>query len=119
MVLFSFDEPKRPENNEYIVTFPDKQVLNFNFVSIQLNRLNWRDYLRYPSPIAAALMAKMQFEPEERARVKLECLRMIATLKLDPARTQLISGFVDTYLRLDGVEEERFERELENLGLVE
>ncbi|ELR99133.1 hypothetical protein, partial [Gloeocapsa sp. PCC 73106] len=53
VVLFSFDEPKRPENNEYIVTFPDKQVLNFNFTSIQLNRLNWRDYLRQPSPIAA------------------------------------------------------------------
>ncbi|ELR98785.1 DUF4351 domain-containing protein, partial [Gloeocapsa sp. PCC 73106] len=75
--------------------------------------------MRQPSPIAAALMAKMQFKPEERVRVKLECLRMIATLKLDPARTQLISGFVDIYLRLDAVEEERFEKELENLGLVE
>ena len=33
-------------------------------------------------------------------RVKLECLRLLATLRLDPARMQLISGFVDTYLRL-------------------
>ena len=119
VVIFSFDEPKRGENNEYLVLFPDREVLKFSFVSIQLNRLNWRDYLRNPSPIAAALMAKMQFSDGERARVKLECLRMIATLKLDPARTQLISGFVDSYLRLNEVEESQFQTELKSLGLVE
>ena len=48
----------------------------------------------------------------ERARVKLECLRMIATLRLDRARMQLISGFVDSYLRLSAQEEERFSEEL-------
>ena len=119
VVIFSFDEPKREENNEYLVLFPDREVLKFSFVGIQLNRLNWRDYLRNPSPIAAALMAKMQFSDPERPRVKLECLRMIATLKLDPARTQLISGFVDSYLRLNEVEENQFQTELKSLGLVE
>ena len=119
IVIFSFDEPKRAENNQYQVSFPDRDILNFNFVAIQLNRLNWRDYLRKPSPVAAALMAKMQFSPEERPRVKLECLRMIATLKLDPARTQLISGFVDTYLKLNESEENLFQTELKQLGLVE
>jgi predicted transposase YdaD len=44
---------------------------------------------------------------------------MIATLKLDPARTQLISGFVDSYLRLNEVEENQFQTELKSLGLVE
>ena len=54
-------------------------------------------------------MAKMAFKPEERVKVKLECLRMIASLKLDPARTELISGFIDTYLRLNEQEEIEFQ----------
>jgi predicted transposase YdaD len=44
--------------------------------------------------------------------VKVECLRLLATLRLDPARTKLISGFVDTYLRLSQQEEQVFEEEL-------
>jgi Domain of unknown function (DUF4351) len=52
------------------------------------------------NPITAALMAKMHIEPGERVRVKLACLRMLAQLQLDPARRELISGFVDAYLCL-------------------
>jgi flagellar biosynthesis/type III secretory pathway protein FliH len=61
-------------------------------------------------------MAKMDIAPQERPRVKLECLRLLATLKLDPARMQLISGFVDTYLRLTPPEEATFETELAELS---
>jgi flagellar biosynthesis/type III secretory pathway protein FliH len=43
--------------------------------------------------------------------VRLQCLRLIATLKLDPARSQLIAGFVYSYLRLTEAEFRRFERE--------
>ena len=32
--------------------------------------------------------------------MKLACLRMLAQLQLDPARRQLISGFIDEYLQL-------------------
>jgi hypothetical protein len=57
-------------------------------------------------------MAKMRMEPSDRPRVKLACLRMLARLQLDPARRELISGFVDSYLRLTIHEEEAFEAEL-------
>jgi hypothetical protein len=79
--------------------------LQFNYDVIQLNRLNWRDFVRNQNPVASALMAKMNIAPEERPRVKLECLRLLATLRLDPAKMQLISGFIDTYLQLNGDEE--------------
>ncbi len=36
----------------------------------------------------------------------------MATLQLDPARTALISGFVDTYLRLNQQEEQAFQVEI-------
>lgn len=52
------------------------------------------------NPIAASLMARVQIAPGEQVQVKLACLRMLAKLQFDPARQQLISGFVDAYLRL-------------------
>lgn len=78
-----------------------------------------RDFLTQPNPVAAALMAKMNIPTEERPFVKAECLRLLATLKLDPARMQLISGFVDTYLRLDTTEEQVFQAAIDTMGLTE
>ncbi|GAA6623027.1 DUF4351 domain-containing protein [Scytonema sp. NUACC26] len=59
----------------------------------------------------------MRIAPEDRAKVKAECLRLLATLRLDPARIKLISGFVDTYLKLNALEEQVFQRELDSMGL--
>lgn len=57
-------------------------------------------------------MPKINISPEERPRVKSECLRLLATLQLDPARTKMISGFIDTYLKLNAEEEEIFKTEI-------
>ncbi|AIE76137.1 DUF4351 domain-containing protein [Synechocystis sp. PCC 6714] len=108
IVLFSYDRPLKPALQGYCVNFPDFPVLTFNYRVIQLNQLNWRDFLSQPNPIASALMAKMQIAPTDRPKVKAECLRLLVTLKLDPARMQLISGFVDTYLTLNPEEESVF-----------
>jgi len=60
-------------------------------------------------------MSKMQIAPDDRPKVKAECLRILATLRIDPARTRLISGFVDTYLRLNQQEEQVFQAEIDKL----
>jgi predicted transposase YdaD len=112
IVIFSYDAPRTPQPNIYRVEFPDKLVLEFNYSVIQLNNLNWRDFLRQQNPVASALMAKMNIAPEDRPRVKSECLRLLATLRLNPARTKMISGFIDTYLRLNAAEEEIFKAEI-------
>jgi predicted transposase YdaD len=115
IVVFSFDEPHRPEPHQHTIAFPDWTVLEFNFRTIQLNRLNWRDYLTQRNPVAAALMAKMRIAPVDRPKVKVECLRLLTTLRLDPARTRLISGFVDTYLQLNVQETQVFQSEISRL----
>ncbi|WP_396135057.1 MULTISPECIES: DUF4351 domain-containing protein [unclassified Chamaesiphon] len=117
IALFSFDEPYRPERDSYQVRVPGLQVMEFNFLTIQLNRLNWRDFLTQRNPVAAALMAKMKIDPADRPRVKVECLRMIASLKLDKARTFLISGFIDNYLQLNPVEKQQFQVEVAKIKL--
>ena len=54
----------------------------------------------------------MRISPQDRPTVKAQCLRLLVTLKLDPAKMQLISGFVDSYLRLNSNEETLFQSEL-------
>jgi hypothetical protein len=100
IAIFSYNSPKRLEPDVHRVDFPGFTVLEFRFRVIQLNRLNWRDFLRQENPVAIAMMAKMKMTSVERKRVKFECLRLLATLQLNPAKMQLISGFVGTYLRL-------------------
>ncbi|GBE94661.1 DUF4351 domain-containing protein [Nostoc cycadae] len=112
IALFSYDRPKKVEQDFHQVAFPNKVVLQFNYDVIQLNRLNWREYLQQQNPVASALMAKMNIAPQDRPRVKSECLRLLATLQLDPARMQLISGFIDSYLRLNAQEKEIFQAEI-------
>jgi Domain of unknown function (DUF4351) len=117
IALFSFDKPLRSEPNSYHVRVPGLQVMNFNFLAIQLNRLNWKDFLTHSNPVAAALMAKMKIDPGDRPKVKVACLRAIANLKLDPAKTFLLSGFIDNYLRLSLVEEQQFQVEIDKIEL--
>jgi len=101
------------------VVFPDRVVLDFRFRAIQLNRLNWRDFARRENPAASALMARMKIAPDDRARVKLECVRLLSTLRLNEAKMHLILGFVDTYLRLNDDEQKIYQTELEKLAPVE
>ena len=112
IVIFSYSKPKRAAISQYVVDFPDFKVLEFNYQVVQLNRLNWRDFLNQSNPVASALMAKMNIAEKERAKVKAECLRLLITLRLDAARMQLISGFIDTYLNLNPVEERQFQEEI-------
>jgi predicted transposase YdaD len=113
IAVFSYDQPQRPEPDAYRVAFADLEVLSFRFRALQLNQLDWEDFVDRTNPIAAALMARMRMAPIDRPRVKLACLRMLARLQLDPARRALISGFADNYLRLTMGEKETFGAELE------
>jgi predicted transposase/invertase (TIGR01784 family) len=119
IAVFSYDQPAEAAKTQYKVEFPSLKVLEFNFTAIQLNRLNWRDFIDRPNPVAAALMAKMAIEDKDRPKVKAECLRLLVTLKLVPAKMELISQFVDTYLRLNAREEETFQAEIDRMGLAE
>ena len=66
IALLTYDAPQRAEPDTHRVSFPDLDVLAFKFRTIQLNRLSWRDFVRQPNPVAAALMAKMKIAPEDR-----------------------------------------------------
>lgn len=112
VALLSYDQPLKVAPNTFSMEFPGFSVIQFQFRAIQLNRLSWKDYAKKRNPAATALMVKMQIPEDERVKVRLECLRLIVTLKLDPARSQLISGFVRTYLQMTRLELVELQREV-------
>jgi flagellar biosynthesis/type III secretory pathway protein FliH len=54
----------------------------------------------------------MKIAKKDRVKVKAQCLRLLVSLSLNPAKMQMISGFVDTYLDLSPLEEIEFEEEI-------
>ena len=119
VVLFSYDAPQRREPTTFRVRFPGKNVLRFEYAVIQLNRLPWRRFMRQENPVASALMAKMKMRTEDRPRVKAECLRLLASLRLDPARATVIGVFVESYLALTAQEMTQYERVMEKFTPTE
>jgi len=115
IALLSFKYPAALQESYYRVGFDDREVLRFNFDVVQLNRLSWRRYAKHANPVAAALMAKMKIAPRDRAHVKLECLRLLLTLKLNPAKERMVTGFIDTYLSLTADETKQYERKRNKL----
>ena len=119
IAIFADDEPDSLQPNSYQVKFHDQVVLEFNYALIQLNHLSWRNFWRQHNPVASALMARMNMAPEERPRVKFQCLHMLSQLPLAPAKKQLISEFIDTYLPLNAEEEQLLEAKIGSIEPVE
>ncbi len=65
--------------------------------------------------MVAALLSKMGYKDGERIQVKLEFLRMMSRMELDPAKTELLYGFFETYLKLNEEEEEKMMEEIAKL----
>ncbi|BAC89292.1 gsr1351 [Gloeobacter violaceus PCC 7421] len=69
------------------VEFPGFTVLEFHYRVLQLNRLNWRDYMRQENPVASALMAKMRIAPGERP---IEQVRTLSVAELEALSEALL-----------------------------
>jgi len=64
-------------------------------------------------------MARMKIRKRDRPLVKLQCLRLLATLRLDKEKSGLISHFVSSYLRLNSQEMRVYEENLETIPMQE
>jgi predicted transposase/invertase (TIGR01784 family) len=91
------------------------QVNLFNYQQLHLISLNWKNYISNDNPAAAALLSKMNYKHEERVKVRMGFLRMISRLELNPAKTDLLYGFFETYLKLTKEEEKEMYKEISKL----
>ncbi|MDF2937538.1 MAG: transposase [Paenibacillaceae bacterium] len=94
---------------------PNLEVLRFRYHRLQLRKLDWEDYVHSDNPVAAALLSSMGYNEEEKVRLKLEFIRMMTRLQLDPARMELLAVFFDSYLPLTKEEEQQVWQEAEHL----
>ncbi|ASN06461.1 RpnC/YadD family protein [Virgibacillus necropolis] len=115
IAIFSYDENYN-ERNEFMMDFPFFHVLSFNFMMLELRKMNWRDYITSNNPVAAALLSKMGYTEDEKIQVKKEFLRMLVKMEIDPARSELLNGFFETYLSLNKTEEEKLMEEINQLS---
>jgi hypothetical protein len=112
IVIYSHDLPKTTEPSSLNIDFLGWKVVEFNYRVVQLNQLNWQDFVNQRNPIASALMSKMQMGVEERPTVKLLSLQLLTSLGLNVAQVEQISVFIDTYLKLNTSEERVFEEQI-------
>jgi predicted transposase/invertase (TIGR01784 family) len=118
IVIFSYDVG-HDEPDCFQIGFPFLEVLKFHFYKLELKKRNWREYIESDNPVAAALLSKMGYQPAEKVQVKLEFMRMLTRLRLDPARMTLLTGFFETYLKLNSNEEKILENEVQKLDAQE
>lgn len=118
IALFSY-QGARLQPQQFSLRFHDLSVLDFRYRTVQLNQLNWRSYTDSKNPVASALMTRMKIRKSDRPRVKLQCLRLLVTLRLDRRKSGLIAHFVSSYLKLDGDEVRIYQRNLETLFQAE
>ncbi|MEI3614025.1 transposase [Pseudogracilibacillus sp. SO30301A] len=114
IAVFSYNKEK-DVSDTFIIEFPTFSVLEFHYLQLHLIKKNWRAFIRKDNPAAAALLSKMGYTEKERVQVKLEFLRMVSRMELDPARTALLYGFFETYLKLNEEEEKQMREEISNL----
>lgn len=112
IALLSFEGIK-VQPQRFALQFHDLAMLEFRYRTVQLNRMDWRTFLNSSNPVASALMARMQIREQDRPAVKLQCLRLLATLRLDERKCRLIAQFVSSYIRLNADEMRIYQRNLE------
>jgi hypothetical protein len=76
IAIFSYDQ-KRIEQNQFTVSFPFFQVLTFQFLMLELKKMDWRSFIHTKNPVAAALLSKIGYTEKEKVQVKKEFLRML------------------------------------------
>lgn len=104
---------KEPDTFSWEFSFLD--VLQFRYFSLQLQHQDWRKFVRIDNPVAAALLSSMGYNKSERIKVYLEFIRMMAHMKLNPAKMELLAVFFEAYLKLNHKEEIILQSEIKRL----
>src|SRR5690625_461358 len=120
IAILTFKE--QPNDQQYVITFNDLEIMKFEYFTLHLASLNWRSFIRKPNPVAAALLGKMGYTKSEKVRIKVEFFRMMNDLKIDKDKSRFLLQFLEVYMPLSETEEDEvmaeLKRETENFDIA-
>ena len=113
IAIFTNDDVKE-EINMLEMRLPEHFILRFQFLKVELRNKDWRKFIKFDNPVAAALLAKMGYKNSERRELRFEYLRMLLRLRiqLDEARLALVMSIADLYFEPDIGEDQELLRQL-------
>ena len=114
IAVFSYNE-KKELPTAFTIDIPSFRIIDFHYQQLHLINKNWRSYIKMTNPVVAAFLSKMNYTEKERVQVKIEFLRMVSRMELDPAKMELVYGFFETYLKLNEMEEKQMHEEINKL----
>ena len=110
IVVFTDDAKwRKPVADTFDIRLGEEVYMHFKYHLIKLKHFDYRQFLESDNPLAFALMAKMDYKPSQRVRLKADFLRWILGIPIDPARRSLLVDFVETYVALNRKEEVEFD----------
>jgi len=113
IAIFLSDEGEE-EPDVFEMALPEREILRFSFLKVELKKLNWRRFVSSDNPVAAALLVKMGYNKKEKREIRAAYLRMILRLRIkqDEARMALLMSVADIYFEPDRTEDEEILLEL-------
>lgn len=112
-ILINLKGGKAGIQQEVLAEGFEPETARFRYRAFSLSGCLAEDYLSLAQPLAWALAALMRRGRWSRAEHKMECLRRIATNRLEPDRSWLLVNWVGTYLQFKGRDAAAFERLLD------
>lgn len=102
IALFTWsDTPRWEQPGTYTIESANFQSVRFEYRVVQLNRLDYRNFITLRNPVAVALTTKMRIEEHERLDVAFECLVNSQTQDLSPEGKNLLGFFIRDYLKIE------------------
>jgi hypothetical protein len=113
IAIFTADDSKN-ERDTLSMEVLDHQILHFQFLKLELKNRNWRQFIDSNNPVAAALLAKMGYNEDERQELRKAYLQMMLRLKstLNDALLRLTRSIADLYFQPTEEEDRAIIREL-------
>lgn len=110
IALLSYRYPQQSAVAQYYLQFAGQPILDFRFHVIQLNQLNWREYVTQANPVAIALATHMGVRKSERFQAKLAVMLQALQFRLNEDQQRILAGFIHTYLPLSQEEQAMVEQ---------
>ena len=111
VVIFS-DEQKWQEvpPGNFTIEVAGRKYVDFNYHLIKLKNRNWREFMKYHNPLAYALMAKMELDKKQRAKLKADFLNLVLRCRINPARENVLLNFIEKYVILNREEQKVYKQ---------